>query len=438
MSEFSTIYKLSLLACFAALLAPLCLARCPALECWYVEEKSSRAGSFPSAMSQEKSFLYISTGFNLAYNTQNPPVGINPNRVYRIVDSTGTLCSSALQPVDGAVEKPECEINPFTPHPAMVDWTLSLTSPDTSPAYLTADWLSSSIQGLKNKLAVSSILRLPVGTTEATAVMNVYSHTPVLQTKLKQDVLLDCGFTLPQEEENSEFSLEWRYQYRGEGRLLFAYDAKFDKLHEKYITKDDVEVDITNLHGSGNASLLIKNVSIRHGGTYICTIYRPYLLAQVAMELEIIEPPHLALLPSPFWAAPGHEAVLTCEVSGYYPLDVEIKWMAKPANGEPAEFLTEAQLSGHRQSIEGTFSQTSSIRIIPETQDHLTQYSCLITHLGASSKKSVVLQVAGASGPSIEDAVGMFIVAFISYGLLKLIYWVFSAKASPEDDKKDK
>ncbi|MGH0156778.1 UNVERIFIED_CONTAM: hypothetical protein FKN15_031670 [Acipenser sinensis] len=265
--------------------APPVLSVCPVLDCWYVKEKP---GSFPSAMTQEKSLLYIRTSADQTGPEQNHPADIDPKRVYHV--SAGSLCSSSLLTVEGAVEKPQCEINPFTPQPAHVDWSLSLTSGGGSPARPGADWLSTSITAHKGDIGVSSILRVSTATGQATAVLSVFSHTPVLRSRLGVLASLDCGFSvLPGwQDPGSGFAVEWRYQFRGEGRLVYAYNGQTDRLEERSAQQEEASMDLEALHQTGNASLLLHNVDVHHGGTFICTVYLPYILAQVAMELEVI------------------------------------------------------------------------------------------------------------------------------------------------------
>uniref|UniRef100_A0AAY5K208 Ig-like domain-containing protein n=1 Tax=Esox lucius TaxID=8010 RepID=A0AAY5K208_ESOLU len=48
-------------------------------------------------------------------------------------DPAATFCSSSLHPPEGSVQKPQCKINPFMPHPTH------------SPFYLQADWYSAAL-----------------------------------------------------------------------------------------------------------------------------------------------------------------------------------------------------------------------------------------------------------------------------------------------------
>lgn len=119
-------------------------------------------------------------------------------------------------------------------------------------------------------------------------VLSVTSKTMSAQARLGKPVLLDCGFWVDPSSplSGSGFAVEWRYQFRGEGRLVLAYDGKTDRLAETQ--EEGASLDIEALHKSGNASLVLDEAKVRHSGTYICTVYLPYLLSQVALELEIV------------------------------------------------------------------------------------------------------------------------------------------------------
>lgn len=76
-------------------------------------------------------------------------------------DPGASLCSSSLCPPEGSIRKPQCEVNPFLPQPAMVQWAAPLTESAHSPMYLQADWLSVSVQGLDGQLVLSGVMRAP-------------------------------------------------------------------------------------------------------------------------------------------------------------------------------------------------------------------------------------------------------------------------------------
>lgn len=65
-----------------------------------------------------------------------------------------------------------------------------------------------------------------------------------------------------------------------------AYDGMNDRFAE--MSETDAELDIVGLDKTRNASLVLKEAQVRHVGTYICTVYLPHLLAQVALDLEVV------------------------------------------------------------------------------------------------------------------------------------------------------
>ena len=64
---------------------------------------------------------------------------------------------------------------------------------------------------------------------------------------------------------------------------MVAYDGKTERLAE--MQEKGATLDFEALHKSGNASLILEEAEVRHSGIYICTVYLPYLVAQVTMEL---------------------------------------------------------------------------------------------------------------------------------------------------------
>ena len=88
------------------------------------------------------------------------------NIVFFFSDPAASFCRAPLHPPEGSVTKPQCEINPFVPHPSTVRWATSLTESGQSPIHLQADWFSVAAQGLDGKLVFSAIMRAPSGSKE--------------------------------------------------------------------------------------------------------------------------------------------------------------------------------------------------------------------------------------------------------------------------------
>ncbi|KAM4630984.1 TAP binding protein (tapasin), tandem duplicate 1 isoform 2-T2 [Polymixia lowei] len=435
----STIYKLSLIA-FSCVIQG-CSSSCPVLECWFVQEKSGRGGGFPAAMNQVKSLLHIRTDTQSQWTVSGKQASsdINPDRVYYVTDPAATLCHPSLHPARGSIEKPQCEINPFQPQPSTIQWAAALTDSALSPIYLQADWFSASLQGLNGQMTLSSIMRAPTAAKDPNVILSVSSKKASVQFRLGEPVLLDCQFWLDPSSSlsGSGFAIEWRYQFRGDGRLVLAYDGKTDRLADNQ--EEGATLDFAALHEKGNASLILQEAKVRHSGTYICSVYLPYLLAQVAVDLEIIEPPSLSIYPSPLpIAVPGQVVTVQCDASGFAPLSLELSWEFIGADGK-SRSLGAGSVTGHRQGWDGTYSQSSRLEIDTASLGRGGEVTCVAVHPAGTRRASVTLNIIGFSTPSIEDSMAMVGVALVLYGLIKLVSWTFtSSDEAGKQEKKEK
>ncbi|XP_065804368.1 tapasin-like [Labrus bergylta] len=437
MTEFSTIYKLSLVAVFC--LVQACSSSCPVLECWFVHEKGR--GGLTSGGNQEKTLLYISTDeHGHPAESQRAPSDANPDRVFFITDPAGTLCQPPLNRPSGSAKKPQCEINPFLPHPSDLKWVAALTESTLSPLYLQADWFTTSHQDSKQQRTISSIMRAPPGAKEHNVILSVTSTTIDVQARLGEPVQLDCSFWVDPSSplSGSGFAVEWRYQFRGDGRLVLAYDGKMDRVAD--IQEEGATLDFEGLHEKGNASLILQEAKVRHSGMYICTVYLPYLVAQVAVELEIVEPPTLSIYPSPLpLTVPGQTLIVQCEASGFAPLSLELSWEFKGTDGKSRP-LGSGSVTGHRQAWDGTFSQSTRLELDTTNLDlgRGGEVTCVGVHPGGTRRASVTLNVIGFSTPSVEDSMAMVGVALVLYGLIKLVSWTFTSSGPDEADEQHK
>ncbi|TNN34010.1 Tapasin [Liparis tanakae] len=395
MADLSAAYTLCLVAA-ACYIKACSSSSCAVLECWFVREQTGRG------------------------------------------DPAATLCHRSLSPPRGSVEKPRCEIIPFLPHLSALKWVSPLTDSASSPIYLQADWFSASLQGLGGQLAVSTVTRAATATAEHDAVLSVTSTTVSVRSRLGEPVLLDCGFWVDPSSplSGAGFAVEWRYQFRGDGRLVLAYDGKADRVTEAR-EEGGATLDYEALHRSGNASLMLPEAELRHSGMYICTVYLPKQDEVPGGYKMLHKPPSLSIHPSPLpLAVAGQTLAVQCEASGFAPLSLELSWEFKGSDGA-ARPLGPGSVTGHRQAWDGTYSQSSRLQLHAAALGPGGEVTCVARHLGGTRRASVTLNVVGFSSPSIEDSMAMVGVALALYGLIQLVSWSFSSSggAAPQGKK---
>ncbi|NXH17434.1 TPSN protein, partial [Bucco capensis] len=266
--------------------------------------------------------------------------------------------------------------------------------------------------------AVSSLLKAPGAPRSVTASLSIFTLTPELRSSPGSPLDLHCAFVAPP----GPFSLEWRHQHQGNGQQLLTYHSATNQVP---LATPGVQLLLEGTAGDiREVTLRLAPLEIKHQGTFICSIFLPQGEIQQLLEVQVLEPPKVSLHPSPLVVAPGFGAELLCDTSNYFPLEVEVKWQRCSGSSKsllPLEdTLLQTWTSSPHQGANGTFSKSSGARLGPvQPQHHGDVYVCLVSHqaLAKPLRVEVQLEVAGVAGPSIEDMVGLFLLAYILCGL---------------------
>ncbi|XP_054663657.1 tapasin isoform X3 [Grus americana] len=290
----------------------------------------------------------------------------------------------------------------------------------------------------------------PDANFNVTVALSVFTLTPDLRGPPGVPLELHCAFTAPP----GPFALEWRHQDRGAGRRLLAYDSATSRVPvavpgvqlllgpSRRRGGDDggTTATTTTAAAATEVTLRLDPLTVAHQGTYVCSVFLPHGQAQQLLRVRVLEPPKVTLRPTPLVVAPGTPSELRCETSGYFPLDVGVRWQRHAGDsGTPLaleDTVSETWTSGHRQGPDGTFSRSSGIRLVPaRPQHHGDVYTCVVTHaaLAVPLRVHVRMEVAGATGPGVEDVVGLCLVAFVLCGLWR---WLSPAPLRPKQDPK--
>ncbi|NXF45843.1 TPSNR protein, partial [Oceanites oceanicus] len=308
-------------------------------------------------------------------------------------------------------EEVNCEISPYSSRqgeqPCHTSWfmaTLQLSSGISIALVLRGphcgNWEEERDATLHPKL------RIPMskeGTLLTTVEFQSSSRNTSLRTHLGGSVTLDCHFALAPS--SSLSSLEWRRQHRGSGHSLFQYQVG----STGPAAQPKVHVDVVELVGSGDASLNLQGVSVGDEGTYICLVSTPLHQAQHIIQLHVAEPPRVHVIPAVVLFEKDVTTTLTCNIAGYYPLDVSVSWTQKTPEDDVEIPLSNAYFCNHRQSRDGTYSITSYLSISSATARAPATYSCHVSHVALAEPISVSTYLKAPEQTGLEGLVGGFI-----------------------------
>uniref|UniRef100_A0A8B9RZN9 Ig-like domain-containing protein n=1 Tax=Accipiter nisus TaxID=211598 RepID=A0A8B9RZN9_9AVES len=392
----------------------------PPLPCTLLEPGGG--GMLPGAGSQRPTLLRFWGGPETPPNPDTSQ-DQDPDVTFDITDPWGALAKAWGPPWT----PPHCELSPTVPSPTPPPWAPALAPDARSPPGLGGPWwvLSLGTPGY----GVTALLQgqsPPATATALTAALSVFTLTPDLGGSPGAPLELHCAFAAPP----GPFALEWRHQDRGAGRVLLTYDSATSRVPK---ATPGVQLLLgTTEGGVREVTLRLAPLTVAHRGTYICSIFLPHGQGQQLLRVRVLEPPKVTLRPTPLVVAPGMAAELRCDTSGYFPLDVEVRWQRRAGgSGTPlplGDTVTETWSSGHRRGPDGTFSRSSGIRLVPARPHHHGDvYTCVVTHAAATDplRVRVQLEVAGAAGPWLEDVVGLCLVAFVLCGLCR---WLSPAR----------
>ncbi|XP_045148793.1 tapasin isoform X1 [Echinops telfairi] len=419
------------------------------LECWLVEDVGG------GGLSKKPAALLLRQG----PGGPPPRPDLDPQLYLRVHDPAGTL-QAAFRRYPRGAPAPHCEMSRYAPLPASANWARGLTPERSCPRSLDGPWLMVSVSS--RVLSLSSLLQPEPEPeagliTKATAVLTVLTHTPAPRIRLGQDALLDLSFTyVPPTPEAAAslalgpppFGLEWRHQYQGKGHLLLAATPG---LNGQVPAARDGAVTFASWDDSepwgpwtGNGTLRLPAVRPTQEGAYLAVVHLPYLQGQVTLELTVYKPPKVSLTPAPLvWAAPGEAPpTLVCLASHFYPSEgLEIEWETRGGpEGGFQEAVGQKWLSTLRHHSDGSVSLSGHLQPAPvTTEQHQMRYACRIHHpsLPVSGRSAeVTLEVAGLSGPSLEDSMGLFLSAFLLLGLIRTLGWLAAHLSTSKSEEK--
>ncbi|XP_027005571.2 tapasin-related protein [Tachysurus fulvidraco] len=243
---------------------------------------------------------------------------------------------------------------------------------------------------------IQSKLQLPLsqwGTLITDVVFVVFSRSPSVAAAIGEDIVLDCGYRQRDTPPVQNLGLEWRWQYRGQGKTIL--DMKETEAGSILaVDREETSANSTLLVRDGNASLTMMKLKVSDEGTYICTISSAPFQTQQIVQLNIIQPPRVSFDGNKITFQDEAPKRLSCHCERYYPLDVEVEWFCQlPSETESISLTDGSSLSSHRQHSDGTFSLSSFLVVRPTEYPPGTVFTCRVSHIGLQTPSDVSLTV---------------------------------------------
>lgn len=352
-----------------------------------------------------------------------------------------------FQYVDGKHEELECEISRYSTHNHHVDW------PHQGAELPGKRWFTMTLKHRHGKFITTSFMRelkppddeakeqieaqtdedtSPIGNTDTLIIQVKYivrTRTPLVRSKMKQDVVLDCGFKI---DHRKDFYVDWRYQHKGVRKKLFIYNGKNQQTEQ---IEKGVGTFLDQI-GDGNASIRIRNVDISSEGSYTCLVYVPPLFGTHTINLEIWEAPTVSLSHSSLSLREGDEQKLACGAERYYPLDVTVRWQ-RQQGGERLlpNYLSNTVLSPHQPNRDGTFNMTSYFRFTASLKDNGATFICHVDHVSLEKTIKRYVHVKVQARPQILFYI-LVLILVLFFCIIVIILLIHLNKVMDKNKKK--
>uniref|UniRef100_A0A8C9H3U9 Natural killer cell cytotoxicity receptor 3 ligand 1 n=1 Tax=Piliocolobus tephrosceles TaxID=591936 RepID=A0A8C9H3U9_9PRIM len=131
---------------------------------------------------------------------------------------------------------------------------------------------------------------------------------------------------------------------------------------------------------SGDASLQLPGVQLEEAGEYRCEVVVTPLKAQGTVQLEVVASPASRLFQDQA-VVKENEGKYMCELSEFYPKDINITWEKWTQKSPHHVVISEDIITGPTiKNMDGTFNITSCLKLNSSQEDPGTVYQCVIWH----------------------------------------------------------
>ncbi|XP_031756201.1 uncharacterized protein LOC116410225 isoform X1 [Xenopus tropicalis] len=177
---------------------------------------------------------------------------------------------------------------------------------------------------------------------------------------------------------------------------------------------------------TGNVGLHLPRVQFTDEGEYTCTVIYTPNKAVGHSVLQVSAPPAPRLTPTDITMEPGTEATVTCEADEFYPKDITFQWIKYQRGSGNVPLQKGVSYTLPIDNEDGTFSQSSFLRINPTLEDNGNVYSCNVSHrsMGTDLQLNLTLSVTEPDTPKSQIIIAV-VGAAIAVALAALIIYLY-------------
>ncbi|XP_067854048.1 NLR family CARD domain-containing protein 3-like isoform X2 [Heptranchias perlo] len=252
------------------------------------------------------------------------------------------------------------------------------------------------------------------------AALEVVVSPAVFKATIGEDVLLGCSFFHTVELDLRYIVIEWNHRVGNDEKAICLFDFGD---YESYRPGTSL---FLNEIIKANASLLLKNATIRDIGTYSCTVAIFSDKAMGRVTLSVTAPPTVSVNTPNIIIEPGEDKTIICEMKNFYPENHSVSWLKSDSkdSGNQVAITSRAVTGLPQQNQDGTFNLLSFLIINGNQTDDGASYICEVNHeaLKTPLQKAVSLTIKGSnprvrSGAILTTTVLTFVItAAICFG----------------------
>uniref|UniRef100_A0A8C5PEZ8 Ig-like domain-containing protein n=1 Tax=Leptobrachium leishanense TaxID=445787 RepID=A0A8C5PEZ8_9ANUR len=179
---------------------------------------------------------------------------------------------------------------------------------------------------------------------------------------------------------------------------------------------------------TGNAALHIRRVQIRDEGEYICRVFYTPGKGESKASLKVYAQPTVIQYDPNLEILLGTEKSAVCEVIGFYPQSVNVKWVQYLKEGAGCVTLERSVCTGNPTLNKyGTYNLTSRLTLNPGLGDNGNTYGCVVTLnlIQIEQAKNFTLTVTELSQAGVISIVVLLVIMIIIGVAMAVWYFCF-------------